>query len=243
MNTAVARLVCSSNVEARSHVPFRTFTCTEEYPLVTFLTLRTTLDMVSDVDATTGESERGKPAGHTGETDQTGRAIVTVRAGLPSSHSPLAVSWLRNNGPSCCSQTNSRVNPAPLVSSGRWISRASHERGMRQKLGYKNRPGRALEGGWKDKVERMRTRVERGDAVAGTGGRSLGNDEAAVKLWICDLRGESCQEKSRREFGIFCSSISDRQANFFFLSPFLATDRACWSTVAALSSIYDYLGR
>lgn len=64
-DTAIARPVRRPNVESRSHVPFRTFTCTEEYPLVTFLTLRTTLDMVSDVDATTGESERGKTAGHT----------------------------------------------------------------------------------------------------------------------------------------------------------------------------------
>lgn len=33
-------------------IPFRTFTWTEEYPFVTFLTLRTTFDMVADIDAT-----------------------------------------------------------------------------------------------------------------------------------------------------------------------------------------------
>ena len=33
-------------------IPFRTFTCTEEYPFVTFLTLRTTFDMVADTDVT-----------------------------------------------------------------------------------------------------------------------------------------------------------------------------------------------
>lgn len=109
-NTAIARLVRSHNVESKPHVPFRTFTCTEEYPLVTFLTLRTTLDMVPDVDATSGESERGKTAGHTGETDQTGRAIVTVRA--LTAHSLSRCSEITAQG--CCSQTNSRVEPALL---------------------------------------------------------------------------------------------------------------------------------
>ena len=33
--------------EVRPHIPFRTLTCTEEYPFVTFLTLRTTLDMMA----------------------------------------------------------------------------------------------------------------------------------------------------------------------------------------------------
>lgn len=43
------------------------------------------------------------------------------------------------------------------------------------------------------------------------GRRSLGNDEAVVKLWICDLRGESCQEKSRqeRDYTIVTTSIND----------------------------------
>ena len=40
------RDVSEISAAKKPDIPFRTFTCTEEYPFVTFLTLRTTLDMM-----------------------------------------------------------------------------------------------------------------------------------------------------------------------------------------------------
>lgn len=53
-NMVVARGCVHVNQEREaSDAPFRTLTCTDEYPLVTFLTLRKALDMLT-VDETLG---------------------------------------------------------------------------------------------------------------------------------------------------------------------------------------------
>lgn len=96
-SAAIARLPHNPNTKQISHVPFRTFTCTEEYPLVTFFTLRTTFDMVSSIEARAQKAEY-RNRSRKGGTAQMDWGIVGVRA-MPSSYSPLAASVVWDSGP------------------------------------------------------------------------------------------------------------------------------------------------